>query len=76
MFVRKDGYNKPLQPNYDGPFEVLKRDKKFFTLKIKVISIDRLKPCFEISDHLSVNLIHKKTTKHVTFNLTNLVTQY
>lgn len=26
VFVRKNGYKKPLQPNYDGPYEVLQRD--------------------------------------------------
>lgn len=68
VFVRKDGYKKPLQPNYDGPFEVLQRDSKYFTLiikgKTKVISIDRLKPCFEIPD---INSVMTKTLKHVTF---------
>ncbi len=79
-FVRKDGYKKPLQPNYDGPYEILKRDNKFFTLKIKnkdkVISIDRLKPCFELSDSISVNSFHKQPIKKVTFSLENLVTIY
>lgn len=73
-FVRKDGYKKPLQPNYDGPFEVLQRNSKFFTLKIKgkekVISVDRLKPCFQMPD---INSVIKTTSKHVHFNLENLV---
>lgn len=70
VFVRKDGYKKPLQPCYDGPYEVISRDSKFFTLKIKgkdkVISIDRLKPCFEISELIPINSI--KEAKNVTFD--------
>ena len=77
VFVRKDGYKKPLQPNYEGPFEVLKRDKKYFTLKIKnnekVISIDRLKPCFQLSENYVIQNPTVKIKKHVTFNLENLV---
>lgn len=66
--VRIDGYKKPLQPNYDGPYLVLKRDNKFFTLQIKgkekVISIDRLKPCFEMPE---INSVNNKPTKYVSF---------
>ena len=46
VFVRHV-YRKPLQPPYDGPYEVL---KKHFTLSIKgrkeAVSIDRLKPAY------------------------------
>lgn len=71
VFVRKDGYKKPLQPNYDGPFEVLNRNDKYFSLNIKGktlnISIDRLKPCFDFPE---INLISEiKKKKHVTFAL-------
>ena len=38
---------KPLQPPYNGPFKVLKRDNKYFTLqfqdRIDTVSLDRLK---------------------------------
>lgn len=77
-FVRKDGYKKPLQPACEGPYEILNRNDKFFTLKIKgkekIISIDRLKPCFHFPELTSANSIHKKPIKRVTFNLENLVT--
>ena len=48
VFVRHDGVRKPLQPPYDGPFPVIKRTDKHFTIALHnrtdTISIDRLKP--------------------------------
>ncbi len=48
VFVRHDAVRKPLQQPYDGPYLVLDRSAKFFTLDIKgrkdTVSIDRLKP--------------------------------
>ena len=46
-FVRVDAVRKPLQQPYKGPFKVLKRNDRFFTLDIggkrEQICIDRLK---------------------------------
>ena len=48
VFVRRDGAKKPLQPLYDGPYEVLEHGDKYFRLRIgtreDTISIDRIKP--------------------------------
>ncbi|GFU35203.1 putative gag-pol protein, partial [Nephila pilipes] len=50
VFVRTDIIRHSLQPPYHGPYQVIKRSDKIFTLLIKNknvnISIDRLKPCF------------------------------
>ena len=43
-----DAVHKPLQPPYDGPYPVIKRTDKHFTIEITgwkdTVSIDRLKP--------------------------------
>ena len=48
VFVRHDAIKRSLQKPYDGPFRVLHRSDKHFTLDIsgkkKVVSMDRLKP--------------------------------
>lgn len=53
VFVRRDSLRHPLQPPYDGPFEVITRADKFFTIlrgtSKDSVSIDRLKPATEES---------------------------
>ncbi|XP_018562602.1 uncharacterized protein LOC108904497 [Anoplophora glabripennis] len=54
VFVRADGVKTQLQNLYDGPFTVIKRDDKTFTVlvrgrKVKV-SIDRVKPAYCLND--------------------------
>ncbi len=54
VFIRRDGIKKSLQSNYDGPFEVVSRNKKYFLVNVKgkhkQISVDRLKPLFTAID--------------------------
>ncbi len=44
MFVRRDGQVPPLQPLYDGPYNVIRRSLHFFTLCIgdKVDKVDKV----------------------------------
>ena len=50
VFVRHDGIRKPLQPTYDGPYRVIERAEKFFTIDYNgrndTVSLDRLKPAY------------------------------
>lgn len=54
VFVRHDALRRPLQPTYDGPFRVLKRDSKVYIIQMPgrkaSISVDRLKPAYCIYD--------------------------
>ncbi len=59
VFVRHDAVRKPLQQPYDGPYLVLDRSAKFFTVDIKgrkdTVSIDRLKPAY-LDDSVTVDI--------------------
>lgn len=50
VFVRTDAVRASLQPPFEGPYLVVSRSEKSFTVNIKgnekVICIDRLKPCY------------------------------
>ena len=60
MYVRRDSHKPPLTRPYDGPFQVLRRFDKHFTLdingKTKEITVDRLKPAKLIGDSGTVEL--------------------
>ncbi|GBM51893.1 Retrovirus-related Pol polyprotein from transposon 412 [Araneus ventricosus] len=63
VFIRIDRVRKSLEPPYDGPFPVVKRHDKYFTVTIKgkdiTISIDRLKPAYLLLTEVDVPH-HKK----------------
>ncbi|GFR64786.1 Gag-Pol polyprotein [Elysia marginata] len=48
--VRRDSHKHPLQRPYDGPYRVLNKNDKYFTVEVKgsseTITIDRLKAAF------------------------------
>jgi len=56
VFIHHDAVKKPLQQQYDGPFQVISRKDKHFTVEVKgkkeVVSIDHLKPAFLDSSSL------------------------
>lgn len=50
VLIRTDHVRKPLQPPYEGPYRVVRRTEKYYTVIVKGVepnvSINRLKPCF------------------------------
>jgi hypothetical protein len=50
VFVRIDRVRRPLEPPYAGPYLILRRNDKHYTLLVKnkseTVSVDRLKPCY------------------------------
>ncbi len=63
LFIRQDKVKKSLQQPYTGPFKVLSRTTKHFTVDVngrrEVISVDRLKPANLLveEDHPSLQII-------------------
>lgn len=72
VYVRIDRVKEPLELPYEGPYEVIQRRKKYFKLRLPkkddFVSIDRLKPAYELtteniasSESLAPTSILKKT---------------
>ncbi|UYV65783.1 hypothetical protein LAZ67_3005446 [Cordylochernes scorpioides] len=61
IFLRVDKVKKSLEPPYNGPFPVLARTEKYFTICVKgrdmTVSIDRLKPAYLLGDFKSDNFV-------------------
>ncbi|UYV82410.1 hypothetical protein LAZ67_21001978, partial [Cordylochernes scorpioides] len=60
--IKTDRVKKPLEPPYEGPFPVLERTDKYFTLKVKgknvTTSIDRLRPAYLLADSDNITAEH------------------
>jgi hypothetical protein len=56
VFLRHDAVRRSLQHPYDGPYRVISRNEKTFTIQIKnsakVVSVDRVKPAFLLKDYV------------------------
>lgn len=76
VFIRTDAVKKPLQPPYEGPYKVIDRDKKIFTVQLPQrqakISIDRLKPAYTVNDTAETE---HNTTQRQRINRSNPETQ-
>ena len=50
VYIRIDGHQNPLQRPYSGPFRIISKSNKYFTLDINGlpdnVSVDRLKPAY------------------------------
>lgn len=72
VFVRNDAVHTPLQSPYDGPFNVLSRNDKFFKVNINGkninISVDRLKAAFVDNDETTEIAPSTATTTTNTHN--------
>lgn len=59
VFVRVDKVKTGLQAPYEGPYEVVRRFRKYDVIDVngknKSISIDRLKPAFETLDSPAIH---------------------
>ena len=55
VFIRREFKKTPLQTPYDGPYEVLARHDKYFTLRMgtkeETVTVDRLKPAYIEKDN-------------------------
>ena len=56
VFIRNDGYKRPLEQPYSGPYRVISRSDKCFTVDVsghdKSVSVDRLKHAFILVDDI------------------------
>ncbi|XP_050598596.1 uncharacterized protein LOC126926338 [Bombus affinis] len=70
VFVRHDASGGPLQPPYDGPYQVIQRGTNTITVKINskniIVSIDRLKPAFIVSDDIEQQQLETSAGTHDT----------
>ncbi|CAB3379534.1 Hypothetical predicted protein [Cloeon dipterum] len=70
VFLRTDATRTSLQPPYTGPYDVLARGDKTFTLRIKekdvVVSKDRLKPAYTLPEDPKATPLFEPTVGYPT----------
>lgn len=68
VFLRDDTLSKSLKPAYTGPYEVLKKEAKVFTLLINgktvTVSVDRVKPAYILHNTPTTHTSHKTLTQN------------
>ncbi|KAK5648103.1 hypothetical protein RI129_002995 [Pyrocoelia pectoralis] len=56
VFLRNDTVKKPLQRPYDGPYEIIRRGKRTFTINRNgipyTVTAERIKPAFTEESHI------------------------
>jgi hypothetical protein len=66
VFIRRDGYRAPLQPNFSGPYKVIDRYNKYFKIdfgtRTDTVSIDRLKPAYTEKPDTTTTTTHINNT--------------
>lgn len=70
VFIRHDAHKSPLKSPYLGPFEVLKRNEKYYKIDVngkhQNISIDRIKPAFILNNVKNNETNTEKTQTKIT----------
>ena len=60
VFIRQDSFRKPLDQPYKGPFKVISRTKKHFSIYVnghqEIVSVDRLKPAFIVHQSYTLDI--------------------
>lgn len=77
VFLKIESKKSSLSPVYEGPFKIIKKYAKTYVIlkenKEIVVSIDRVKPAFILSENITVPLEQtQKIKKKVTFALNNV----
>jgi len=59
VFLREGGVQAALQPPYQGPYEVLARNDKTFTIKVRnqpvTVTVDRVKPAYLLANEFTTD---------------------
>ena len=77
IYLRVDRVKKGIEPSYTGPFKVVKKFDKYFTIKtshaVKNVSLDRLKPAYIADVFNQVNCNNTKTNQSYFLDKPSLV---